>query len=201
MAILFTAASTEAVSQQCFDEAPSVREGVDLYDLLVPTRLTSRDKAVIDQLFERLEGRWSGDSKGYFCRGRKGAARKEADGYRIDMNATRDNSDVLLLTSNMTSKDNSSVRTEKLRLFLSNDTLRVGVDDQGGEVQIQQMPRDGGPIEFLHKVIFRSGADGGVTVTEILRRISVSATSVIIEYEVYQLGVFASGSTWKLKRK
>lgn len=201
LAIFLLVASTETVSQQCFDEAPSVRDGGDPYEFITPTRLTSTNKKDIKKLFERLEGRWSGHSNGYFCRGTKGAVRKEADDYRIEMQATRDNPDEVFLTSNLTSNDNTTSRTEKLHLFLSENSLRVGFDDRGGEVRITQMPRGGSTIEFLHKVISRPGSDGDVQVTEILRRISVSATSLVIEYEVYYLGGLASGSTWKLARK
>lgn len=201
MAVFLSAASTETAAQQCFDEAPSVLDGGDPYDLIMPTRLNSKDRKAIEQLFQRLEGRWSGNSKGYFCRGRKGAARKEADGYRIEMYATRDNPNEILLTSSLTSDDNSTIRAEKLRLLLSDNTLRVDVDDPGGEVRILQIPRTGGTIEFLHKVITRPGSTGIVEVTEILRRIHVSATSLTIEYEVYFIGGLASESTWKLTRK
>ncbi len=200
-AIFLLLASTETVSQQCFDEAPSVRDGGDPYEFITPTRLTSTNKKDIKKLFERLEGRWNGHSNGYFCRGTKGAVRKEVDDYRIEMKATRDSPDEIFLTANLTSKDNTTSRTEKLHLFLSENSLRVGFDDRGGEVRITQMPRSGSTIEFLHKVISRPGSNGDVQVTEILRRISVSATSLVIEYEVYYLGGLASGSTWKLARK
>ena len=199
--VFVSAASTETAAQQCFDEAPSVLAGGNAYETITPTRLTSTDRKAIEQLFARLEGRWSGNSNGYFCRGRKGAARKEADDYRIEMKATRDNPNELLLTSNMTSKDNTTIRTETLHLFLSGDTLRVGADDRGGEVRILQLPRGVGTLEFLHKVISGSASSGGVTVTEILRRIQVSATRLTIEFEVYLIGGLASESTWTLTRK
>ena len=201
MVVFLSAVSTEAASQQCFDTAPSVLNGADPLEFITPTHLTSNDKKVIEQLFERLKGRWSGNSKGYFCRGTKGAARKEADDYRIDMNATRNNPNELLLTSQLTSIDNTTTKTEKLRLFLSDNTLRVGVDDRGGEVGILQMPQGGGPIEFLHKVISRNGSTGNVMVTEILYRIQVSATSLAMTFDVYSTGGLASGSTWTLTRK
>lgn len=201
MAIFLSAAPTVAVSQQCFNEAPSVRDGARPYELIAPSRITSTDKKDIEKLFARLGSRWNGRSNGYFCRGTKGAARKEADDYRIEMNVIRASPDEVLLTSNLTSFDNTTVRTEKLHLFLSENTLRVGFDDRGGEVRILQMPRNGGTLEFLHKVIRRLGSDGSAQVTEILRRINVSATSLVIEYEVYHLGGLASGSTWKLARK
>ena len=201
MGIVLSALSPETISQQCFDEAPSVLDGGDPYEAIAPSLLTSNDKKAIEKLFERLEGRWSGGSNGYFCRGTKGSARKEADGYRIDMNATRDGPEEILLTSSLTSNDNKTSRTEKLHLYLSDNTLRVDRNDRAGEVKILELPRGGGSIEFLHKVITRSGSAGGVTGTEILRRIQVSATSLTIEYDVYFIGGLASGSTWKLKRK
>jgi hypothetical protein len=117
------------------------------------------------------------------------------------MNATRDNPNEILLKSQLTSNDNTTTKTEKLRLFLSENTLRVDVDDRGGEVGILQMPRDDSTIEFLHKVITRSGSTGNVMVTEILYRIRVSATGLVIKFEVYFIGGLASGSTWKLTRK
>ncbi len=201
MGIFLLAASTETVSQQCFDEAPSVVDGGEPYESIAPTRLTRNEREVIEQLFERLEGRWSGNSKGYFCRGRIGAARKEADGYRIEMNATRDNPNEILLTSNLTSNDDTTIRTEKLHLFLSDTTLRADRDDRAGEVRILQTAPGGSPIEFLQKVITRPGSSGGVEVRETLRRIHVSATSLVIEYTVYFIGGLASESTWTLTRK
>ena len=199
--VLLSVASTEAASQQCFDEAPSVLNGADPLEFITPTHLTSTDRKAIEQLFERLKGRWSGSSKGYFCRGTKGAARKQADDYRIEMNATRDSSNEILLTSQLTSIDNTTTKTERLRLFLSDNTLRVDVDDPGGEVGILQMPRGSSPIEFLHKVISRNGSTGNVMVTEILYRIQVSATSLAMTFDVYSIGGLASGSTWTLTRK
>ena len=201
MGIFLLAASTQAVSQQCFDAAPSVLDGGGPYEAIEPTRLTTNERKAVQQLFERLEGRWSGNSMGYFCRGTKGAARKEADGYRIEMNATRNNSDELLLTSNLTSKDNKTSRTEKLHLFLSDNALRVDRNDRAGEVRILQMPRGGSSIEFLQKVISGSGSTGGMEVRETLRLIHVSATSLTIKYTVYFIGGLASESTWELKRK
>lgn len=201
MGIFLSAASAEVASQQCFDESPSVLGGGDPYEAIEPTRLNSKGGDAIEKLFDRLEGRWSGSSKGYMCRGTKGSARKEADGYRIEMSVTRDNPDEILLTSDLTSNDNKTSRTEKLRLYLSDNSLRVDRDDRAGEVKILQLPRSGSSIEFLQKTIGRSGAAGAVTGTEILRRIKVSATSLTIEYEVYFVGGLASASTWKLKKK
>ena len=201
MVVFLSAVSTEAASQQCFDEAPSVLNGADPFEFITPTRLTSNDRKAVEQLFARLQGRWSGSSKGYFCRGTKGAARREADDYRIEMNATRDNPNEILLTSQLTSIDNTTTKTEKLRLFLSENTLRVDVDDPGGEVGILQMPRGSSPIEFLHKVITRNGSTGNVMVTEILYRIQVSASSLAIKFDVYFIGGLASGSTWTLTRR
>lgn len=198
--ILLLAASTETVAQQCFDEAPSVLSGGGLYESIAPTRLATKEWKEIERLFERLEGRWSGSSKGYFCRGRKGAARKEADDYRIEMNATRDNPNELLLTSSLTSSDGTTSRSEKLHLFLSDNTLRADRNDRAGDVRILQMPRDGSSIEFLQKVITRP-ASGGVEVRETLHRIHVPATSLVVEYSVYFIGGLASESTWRLMRK
>ena len=201
MVVFLSAVSTGAASQQCFDAAPSVLGGADPLEFITPTHLTSNDRKAIEQLFERLEGRWIGNSKGYFCRGTKDAARKEADDYRIEMNATRNNPNEIQLTSQLTSNDNTTTKTEKLRLFLSDNTLRVDVDDRGGEVGILQMPRGGSTIEFLHKVITRDGSTGNVMVTEILYRIQVSTTSLTMKFDVYFIGGLASGSTWKLSRK
>jgi hypothetical protein len=195
------ATSTETVSQQCFDEAPSVPDGGGPYESIASTRLSTEERKEIERLFERLEGRWIGNSKGYFCRGRIGAARKKADGYRIEMNATRDNPNELLLTSSLTSNDGTTIRTEKLHLFLSDNSLRVDRNDRAGEVRILQMPRGSSPIEFLQKVITRPGSNGGVEVRETRYRIHVSATSLVIEYTVYFIGGLASESTWKLTRK
>jgi len=200
MGLFLLAASTETIAQQCFDEAPSTLDGGNPYEPITPTRLSTDDRKGIEQLFKRLEGHWSGYSKGYFCRGSKDTTRKEADDYRIEMRATRENPNELVLTSNLTSMDYSTIRTETLHLFLSDNTLRADRNDKAGEVGILQLPRDGGSIEFLQKVITRL-ASGGVEMRETLHRIHVSATGLVIEYTVYFIGGLASESTWKLKKK
>lgn len=201
MGVVLSAVSAETASQQCFDEAPSVVDGGDPYDAIEPTRLDSKGRRAIEKLFERLEGRWSGSSKGYFCRGRTGSARKEADDYRIEMNASRGSANAISLTSNLTSNDNTITRTEKLHLYLSENTLRADRDDPAGDVRILQMAQDGSVIVFLQKVISGSGSAGDLWVRETRHRIQVSATSLTIEYEVYFVGGLDSVSTWKLKKK
>lgn len=200
MGILLLSTSTPLLAQACFQQAPSLRAGDDPFKPTEPTRLSSDGRKSVEKLFQKVKGRWAGDSQGYFCRGTESAPRKEADGYRIAMEATTKGSNELHITSAMVSKDNTTSRTEKLRLFLSDNTLRVDRNDRGGEVKIVQLSPGGSSIEFLHKVI-NSGAPGPAGFTEILRRIQVSATTLTIAYEVYLQGGLTSSSTWKLRKK
>lgn len=200
MGIFLLTASTKAFSQQCFDAAPSTLGGGDPYEAIAPTRLSTEERKNIEQLFKRLEGHWSGSSKGYFCRGTKDAIRKQANDYRIELNATRNNPNELVLTSNLTSMDYSTVRTETLHLYLSDNTLRADRNDKAGDVAILQLPRNGSSIEFLQKVI-TSPASGGVEVRETLHQIQISANHLTIKFTVYFIGGLASESTWKLTKK
>lgn len=198
--VLLLAASTETVAQQCFEQAPSALGGGDPYEAITPTRFGTEERRQIEQLFKRLEGHWSGSSKGYFCRGTRDAIRKEANDYRIEMNATSDSPNELVLTSNLTSMDNSTIRTETLHLYLSDNTLRADRNDKAGDVAILQLPRDGRSIEFVQKVI-TNPASAGVQVRETLHQIQVSANNLTMKFTVYFIGGLASESTWKLTRK
>lgn len=200
MGVFLLAAATETLSQQCFDEAPSTLDGGDPYDAIAPTRLSADEKKEVERLFGRLEGRWSGSSRGYFCRGTRDAVRKEADDYRIEMNVTRRGPGELVLTSNLTSSDSGTVRTEKLHLFLSGSTLRADRNDRAGGVEVLQLSQDGDAIEFLQKVITRP-ASGGAEVRETLHGIQVSGNRLELDYTVYFVGGLASESTWKLAKK
>lgn len=200
MSILLLAASPLSHALECFERSPSVRAGKDVFDAISPTRLTSEDRKSVDRFFRLLQGRWRGKTDGYFCRGTRDAIRKEKDDYRVELKATRDGTDELSLVSSLESTDAKTSRTETLRLYLSEDALRLDRDDRGSGVEILSLSSTGGEIAFLHKVFDRSAA-GGVTVTEFLRRFHVSTTRLEIEYQVYLAGVLSSASTWVLSRK
>ena len=200
MGVFLLLASPELLAQKCFSQAPSLQGGQDPYQAIASTRLSKEGGEVVEKLSKRIKGRWAGDAEGFFCRGKEGAPREEADRYRIVMDVTTDGSEELLITSYLSSKDNKTNRTERLRLILSSNSLRANRNDRAGEVNIMAMPRNGKSIEFLHKSV-RPGVTGGAGFTEILRRIKVSATTLTIVFEVYTKGGLTSGSTWKLRKK
>ena len=72
----------------------------------------------------------------FFVEAKRGAPRKEEDRYRIVMDVTTDGSEELLITSYLSSKDNKTNRTERLRLILSSNSLRANRNDRAGEVKI-----------------------------------------------------------------
>ncbi len=187
-------------AQNCFDQAPSLRDGQDVYAAIEPTRISSDDRKAIENLFKQIKGRWAGDAHGYFCRGKESAPRREADDFRVATEATVSRSNELSITSDMIAKDNKTRRTEKLRLILSDNSLRVNSNDPGGEVKILELSRSGKAIAFVHKAI-ASQATGGVRFTEIVHRITVSGTTMTMEFYVYLRGGLTSSSTWKLKKK
>lgn len=197
--ILLMSASTGSLSQECFQQAPSLENGADPFAPVASTRLSKDDRKAVEKLFQNVKGRWTGDAEGYFCRGKKESPRKEADIYRIAMEATTDGSDELLITSELNSEVKKTTRTERLRLFVSGDSLRVNRNDRGGEVKILQISRSGNAIEFDHKVV-NSAATGATDFTEIVRKIQVSATRLTIVYAVFLRGGLTSSSTWKLTR-
>ena len=197
--ILLMSASIGSHAQECFQQAPSLENGADPFAPIASTRLSKDDRKAVEKLFRNVKGRWTGDAEGYFCRGNKESLRKEADNYRIAMEATTDGSEELLITSELNSKTKKTTRTEKLRLFVSNDSLRVNHNDRGGEVKILQMSRSGDAIEFIHKVVVSTDT-GAIDFTEIVRRIQVSATRLSIVYDVYLRGGLTSSGTWKLAK-
>ena len=198
--MLLLAVSTPSHALQCFEPSPSVREGKDAYDAITPTRLSSDERKSITRIFQRLAGRWSGKTNGYFCRGTTNASRKEANDYSVELTARSDSADELSLVSDLVSADGTTTRTERLRLFLSADALRLDSNDPGSGVEILSLSSSGNAMVFLHKVFVRN-ADVGVRVTEVQRRIEVSGTRLQIDYQVYLGGVLSSASSWVLSRK
>lgn len=184
-------------AQECFSQAPSLAGGKDPYQVLTPTRLSKEGAKSIEKLFKKLKGRWAGEADGFFCRGTEAAPRREDDDFRVAMEAVAKATDALEITSDLTEKNNRTSRSERLRLMITDGTLRANRDDPGGDVEILDMSRNGSSIAFLHKEI-KSGGGG---FTEILRRIKVSGTSLTIVYDVYTRGGLTSSSTWKLKKK
>ena len=164
------------------------------------TRLSKEDEEVIEKLFKKTSGRWAGDVEGFFCRGKEAAPRKEADRYRsIALKATTDGPDELLIWSILNSKDGKTNRTETLRLFVSDKSLRAHRNNGAGEVKIMGMSRSGDMIEFLEKG--RPSGAGGAGFIEIFRKITVSATTLTIAFKVYVKDGLTSRSTWRLRKK
>ena len=197
--VLVFFAASDLLAENCYDQAPSLQGRQDPNQPIPSTQLSKDGRAGIEKLFKRMKGRWAGASDGYFCLGKESAPRKQEDSYHIVMESTLSDS-VLLIRSDLVAKDNTTKRTETLRLILSDSSLRVNRDDPAGEVMILDLSRSGNAIEFLHKEL-RSPVTGGAGFTEIRRKIKVSATTLTIVFEVYVEGGLTSASTWKLKKK
>ena len=198
--LLLLLIAPELLAQTCFSQAPSMQGGQDFYQAITSTRLSKEDEKIIEKLFKKVSGRWAGDAEGFFCRGKEATSREEADRYRsIALQATTDGPDELLIWSVLNSKDGRTNRTETLRLFVSDKSLRVHRNNGAGQVKIMGMSRSGDVIEFLEKG--RPSGAGGAGFIEILRKIKVSATTLTIVVEVYAKDGLTSRSTWKLRKK
>ena len=187
-------------AQQCFDPAPSLQGGRDPYQTLTPTRVSADGRKSIEALFKKLRGRWEGRAGGYFCRGTKESPRTEPDDFDIVMKATTSGTREISMVSELQSRENKKSRTETLRLFLTDSSLRVNRNDRAGEVTIESLSRGGGSIAFAQKEIL-SRAPGGAGFTEIHRRIEVGPTSLTMRYDVYLRGGLTSSTVWKLRKK
>ena len=187
-----------AAGAKCFDRSPLTPPGADPHTAIESNQLSHSQKKAVDALFKSLRGRWQGKAKGYFCKGTRESPRQVSDNATAEIEVESYERDSVTIKAILTADDRRSSRNELLRLFLSDETLRVGRDTRAGETKVLSARRN--QLAFAIKVFHRhGGAVGGIR--EVHRKILVTHNQMTIEFTVYSQGGLISTSRWTARRR
>lgn len=194
--VSFTSGNAQAANS-CFEKTPFVDEENNPIAFIEESKLSVSESKTLERLFARAKGRWSGQTEGYLCSGTEKAPKTKPDDFYIDAEVNVDSSNNMRFDASFVALDRNSTRQELLRIYISDNVLRLGQNSKGGNAKITSLTDDSVEFVYVHRVVFGHRAS---QLRHLIKKLQVSSSSLSMHHQVYLNGLLLSESRWSMHR-
>lgn len=198
-ALLFFGISLHAYAAECLSPSYSVQKGRDYLSDVESRDLVGNDYQVLKELFQGLNGDWTGSGQLVSCEGPEDAIRKEEEICTISSQGKTDSGGQFTLESTMYFPEKKTKQLDSLHLFLGKERLTTRPNVQAADIELVSVSQN--ELTFVKKNRARGDGGGFIGQEAVISIKKTATTSIVVENKHFVNGRLAAYSTWQLEKK
>ena len=176
--------SSNVVAKDCYEKSPNLIKLKDkYYDIEETKNLSGDEKSKLNFLFDKIEGKWEGESSYSECKGPDRAPSKEYKTFTVASTIKLNSNNDLMISANK-SYSNNITRHEVITLL--------------GKVRIFELAFLNNTSVLFSERALRKNINGGVHNVETIYEITFNNNSLIFVRSYYSNGVFVAEEKWSM---
>ncbi len=186
------------LAQECLSPSPTTLSGKKSYDPIEIRELTADEHRQTVTLFKSLAGDWRGTADTFFCRSISDPRDVDRGHLEVRADVEVDYYGNLVMTADFYDPVNRTRHQETLRLYVTNNRLRIDHDTGAGDVELIELGDQ--VVAFLYRRVIPTGGASGSSRSETFFTLRAGRQSLTIEQQVYVQAKLSAGHTWRLNR-
>lgn len=175
--------SNDIVAKDCYEKSPNLISLKDkYYDIDVIKKLSDDDKTKLNTLFDKIEGKWKGESSYSECKGPDRAPKIVSKSFTIESSIKLDSNSNLIISAKK-SYSNNVTKREVITLL--------------GNLRIFELKLSKNTLIFSERARLRN-VNKSSRMVETIYEITLNSNSLIFIRSYYSNGVFVAEEKWSM---